>query len=108
MIYVELTVKRLYFFGLVSQAVKAVARTVTLSAKASLVASAVTSGASFDLRSIKPGMLVDATVKSLLPNGMLVREKHADRPKMFFCGFLSRQHFCNLILCWKMYDYLAW
>lgn len=55
------------------QMVKAAARTVTLSADPSLVAAALTKGTSFDLRSLKPGMLVDAMVDSVLSNGMLVR-----------------------------------
>lgn len=54
------------------QTVKAAARTVTLSTEASLVAAALTKGTSFDLRSLKPGMLVDTIVDSVLANGMLV------------------------------------
>lgn len=57
----------------VLQTVKAAARTVTLSADPLLVASAMTKGTAFDLRSIKPGMLVDTTVNSMLSNGMLVK-----------------------------------
>lgn len=55
------------------QAVRASAGTVTLSTEASLVASAVTSGTSFDLRSLKPGMLVDASIEHILSNGIVVR-----------------------------------
>ncbi|CAN0376136.1 unnamed protein product, partial [Ectocarpus sp. 13 AM-2016] len=50
----------------VEATVKAAARTVTLTADPSLVSSAVTQGTSFDLRSLKPGMLVDAIVDSVL------------------------------------------
>ena len=60
------------FFCAVCQTVKAAARTVTLSAEASLVASAVATGTAFDLRSLKPGMLVDTMVDSVVSNGMLV------------------------------------
>ncbi|CAM9794523.1 unnamed protein product, partial [Ectocarpus sp. 8 AP-2014] len=56
----------------VEATVKAAARTVTLTADPSLVSSAVTQGTSFDLRSLKPGMLVDAIVDSVLSNGILV------------------------------------
>ncbi|CAM9531056.1 unnamed protein product, partial [Hapterophycus canaliculatus] len=52
--------------------VKAAARTVTLSANPSLVASAMAKGTAFDLRSLKPGMLVDTIVDSVLSNGILV------------------------------------
>lgn len=58
---------------MMKQEVRASAGTVTLSTEASLVASAVTSGTSFDLRSIKPGMLVDATVERVLSYGIVVR-----------------------------------
>ncbi|CAM9504306.1 unnamed protein product, partial [Ectocarpus fasciculatus] len=54
------------------QTVKAAARTVTLTADPSLVASAVAKGTSFDLRSLKPGMLVETIVDSVLSNGILV------------------------------------
>lgn len=52
--------------------VKTAARTITLSAETELVASAVTKGTGFDLRSLKPGMLVDTIVDSVLSNGILV------------------------------------
>ncbi|CAM9916716.1 unnamed protein product, partial [Ectocarpus fasciculatus] len=51
---------------------EAAARTVTLTADPSLVASAVAKGTSFDLRSLKPGMLVETIVDSVLSNGILV------------------------------------
>lgn len=53
--------------------VKAAARTVTLSAEPSLVSTALAKGTSYDLRSLKPGMLVDTIVDNVLSNGMLVR-----------------------------------
>ncbi|CAM9211625.1 unnamed protein product, partial [Ectocarpus sp. 12 AP-2014] len=56
----------------VIQTVKAAARTVTLTTDPSQVSSAVTQGTSFDLRSLKPGMLVDTIVDSVLSNGILV------------------------------------
>lgn len=55
---------------------KAAARTVTLSADPSLVASALAKGTAFDLRSLKPGMLVDTIVDSVLSNGILVSQEH--------------------------------
>lgn len=61
-----------FFLLLSRQTVKAAARTVTLSAEASLVASAVATGTAFDLRSLKPGMLVDTMVDTVVSNGMLV------------------------------------
>lgn len=59
------------FCGVV-QTVKAAARTVTLSADPSLVSSALAKGTAFDLRSLKPGMLVETIVDSVLSNGILV------------------------------------
>lgn len=63
----------------IHQTVKAAARTVTLSSDPSLVASAVAKGTAFDLRSLKPGMLVDTIVDSVLPNGILVSLSRALR-----------------------------
>ena len=62
------------------QAVKAAARTVTLSADPSLVASAVAGGTAFDLRSLKPGMLVDTIVDTVVSNGMLVSRSLTNTP----------------------------
>ena len=59
-------------FCRVVQTVKAAARTVTLSADPSLVSSALAKGTAFDLRSLKPGMLVETIVDSVLSNGILV------------------------------------
>ncbi len=49
---------------------------MTLSADPSLVASALAKGTAFDLRSLKPGMLVDTIVDSVLSNGILVSQEH--------------------------------
>lgn len=56
----------------IPQTVKAAARTVTLSADPTLVSSALAKGTAFDLRSLKPGMLVETIVDSVLSNGILV------------------------------------
>ncbi|CAM9127824.1 unnamed protein product [Choristocarpus tenellus] len=56
----------------VIESVKVAARTLTLSVDPLAVSTAVTTGASFNLRSLKPGMLVKTTVDTVLPNGLLV------------------------------------
>eukprot|EP00903_Cladosiphon_okamuranus_P010099 g9564.t2 len=70
----------------VIQTVKAAARTVTLSADPSLVSSALAKGTAFDLRSLKPGMLVDTIVDSVLSNGLLVSFLG------FFAGCVDHNH----------------
>lgn len=60
------------------QKVKAAARTVTLSTDPGMVASALSTGSGFDLRSIKPGMLVETELDKVLPNGITVSTRHSE------------------------------